>query len=65
MPNGSLWKLRPKNERSIYSPFGVRIYGLVKIAEGIAIVLFGKRAPGWTLHFAFWSSKESAKRRRG
>ncbi len=37
--------------RSIYSPFGIRVLGFVIIAQGIATMIYGHRAPRW--HMAF------------
>lgn len=48
--------------RSIYSPLGQRVLGLVLIAQGLATLALGARAPRWQMAFVRWGAKRNGKR---
>lgn len=51
--NPHFWFRKPD---AIWGPIGIRIHGLVTITQGIAVLLFGTHAPGWTLKHVLWAS---------
>lgn len=49
--------------QSVFNPFEQRVFGLVKIAEGIVTVIVGtKRAPSWELDMARWGARRAGRR---
>lgn len=49
--------------RSIYSPLGQRVLGLVLIAQGVATLVLGARAPRWQMSFVRWGARRNGLRK--
>lgn len=49
--------------RSIYSPLGIRVVGVVMLAQGVATLVLGHRAPRWHMAFVRWGAKRRGQQR--
>jgi hypothetical protein len=48
------------SRRSILNPVEQRVYGAVHIAQGLAMVVLGRRAPAWALRYIMRKARENA-----
>lgn len=55
-----------RRRKSIYSPLGMRVYGVVHILDGLLLILLGGRFDGGNLtyNYALWGAKRVHRRRQ-